>query len=79
VINASQIRAARAVLGLTGQELADKCKISLKTLRRYEAQEGVPVGNTKVLIAIKSFFESAGIEFTGDPLKNPGLTLHLKE
>ena len=66
-------------LGLTGQELADKCEISLKTLRRYEAQEGVPVGNTKVLIAIKSFFESTGIEFTGDPLKNPGVTLYLKE
>lgn len=79
MINASQIRAARAVLGLTGQELADKCEISLKTLRRYEAQVGVPVGNTKVLIAIKSFFESVGIEFTGDPLKNPGVILHLEE
>ena len=79
MINASQIRAARAVLGLTGQELADKCEISLKTLRRYESQEGVPVGNTKVLIAIKSFFESVGIEFTGDPLRNPGVILHLEE
>ena len=78
MINASQIRAARAVLGLTGQELADKCDISLKTLRRYESQEGVPVGNTKVLIAIKAFFESAGIEFTGDPQKNPGVIFHLE-
>ena len=79
MINASQIRAARAVLGLTGQELADKCEISLKTLQRYEAQEGVPIENTKVLIAIKSFFESVGIEFTGDPLKNPGVILHLDD
>jgi len=30
------------------------------------------------LVSIKSALESAGIEFTGDPLVNPGVTLHIK-
>ncbi len=31
-----------------------------------------------VLSEIKSALESAGIEFTGDPLVNPGVTLRIK-
>ena len=50
----------------------------MKILRRYEGQEGVPVGKTKVMVATKTFFESAGIEFTGDPLKNLGVILYLE-
>jgi len=77
MITASQIRGARALLGWTGQELADRCGISLKTLRRYEPQSGIPVGSTKALASIEEVLKNAGIEFTGDPLKNPGVTLHL--
>ena len=29
------------------------------------------------LLKIKNALESQGIEFTGDPLKNPGVILHL--
>jgi hypothetical protein len=41
-------------------------------------QEGIPAGNTLTLVSIKSALESAGIEFTGDPLVNPGVTLRIK-
>jgi len=78
MISASQIRSARALLGWSGEYLADKCEISLKTLRRYEPQDGIPAANTKVLQKIKNVFEDAGIEFTGDPLVNPGVTLNIK-
>ena len=78
MISSSQIRAARALLGWSGEELAAKCDVSLKTLRRYEPQEGVPSGSTATLMRIKSVFEDAGIEFLGDPLLNPGVMLHLK-
>ena len=78
MISSSQIRAARALLGWSGDELAVKCEVSLKTLRRYEPQEGIPSGSTSTLLKIKSVFEEAGIEFTGDPLVNPGVVLHLK-
>ena len=78
MISGRQIRAARALLGWSGQELADECGISLKTLRRYEPQNGIPAGSTKVLESIESVLEGHGIVFTGDPLVNPGVVLNLK-
>jgi ribosome-binding protein aMBF1 (putative translation factor) len=76
MISGRQIRAARALLGWSGQELADKCGISLKMLRRYEPQNGIPAGNTKVLESIKSVLQSQGIVFIGDPIKDPGVILN---
>ena len=78
MISGRQIRAARALLGWSGQKLADKCGISLKTLRRYEPQNGVPAGSAKVLESIGSVLEGHGIVFTGDPIKDPGVILNLK-
>ena len=77
MISSTQIRAARAMLRWSGQDLADRSGISLKTLRRYEADYGVPNGNARVLLNLQQLFEQAGIEFTGDPLINPGVTLKL--
>ena len=79
MISASQIRAARSILGWNGATLSEKSGVSLKTLRRYEIQEGIPAANTSVLMSIKQCFEDASIEFIGDPLKNPGVILHLKK
>ena len=79
MISGKQIRAARALLDWSGQELADRCDISLKTLRRYEPQDGVPSGSTKVLESIKSVLEGHGIVFSGDPVKNPGVSLNQRD
>ena len=79
MISGKQIRAARALLDWSGQELANKCDISLKTLRRYEPQEGIPSGNTKTLENIKLALEEEGISFSGDPIKNPGVSLNQKD
>ena len=79
MISGRQIRAARALLGWSGQKLADKCGISLKTLRRYEPQNGVPVGSAKVLESIESVLKGYGIVFTGDPIKDPGVILNQKD
>ncbi len=79
MISGRQIRAARALLGWSGQKLADKCGISLKTLRRYEPQNGVPAGSAKVLESIGSVLEGHGIVFTGDPVKDPGVILNQKD
>jgi transcriptional regulator with XRE-family HTH domain len=77
MISSSQIRAARALLGWSGKELAEQSGVGITTLRRYELQEGIPSANTTVLMSIKLFLEQAGIEFTGDPLVNPGVTLRI--
>jgi transcriptional regulator with XRE-family HTH domain len=76
-ITSPQIRAARALLGWSGNELARLSGVGLATIRRYEKEDGLMAANPNVLQAIKNIFEEAGIEFTGDPLVNPGVILHL--
>ena len=78
MLSSNQIRAARALLGWSGTDLADLSGVGITTLRRYELQRGIPSANTSVLMMIKQTLESAGIEFTGDPLVNPGVTLRIK-
>jgi transcriptional regulator with XRE-family HTH domain len=78
MLSSSQIRAARALLGWSGTDLAEKSGVGITTLRRYELHKGIPSANTNVLLALKDTLEQAGIEFTGDPLVNPGVTLRIK-
>ena len=61
------------------EKLADKCGISLKTLRRYEPQNGIPAGSTKVLESIESVLKGHGIVFTGHPVKDPGVILNQED
>ena len=78
MISSKQIKAARMLLGWKGQDLADKSGVGVATLRRYEAQEGVPNANVFVIKAIKDCLESEGIVFSGDPVKSPGVSLNQK-
>ena len=77
MISICQIRAARAILGWSANTLSKESGVGVATIRRYEIQEGLPRGNFQKVIKIKNALESQGIEFTGDPLKNPGVILHL--
>ena len=78
MVSSSQIKAARAMLGWSAIELANRSGVGSASIKRYEVQDGVPVANTKNLMSIRNALEEAGIEFTGDPLVNPGVTLHIK-
>ena len=75
MISSRQIKAARALLSWKGQDLADKSGVGVATLRRYEAQDGIPNANKFVIKAIKTCLEEAGIIFSGDPLTDPGIKL----
>ena len=66
------------MLGWSAIELANRSGVGSASIKRYEVQDGVPVANTKNLMSIRSVLEEAGIEFTGDPLVNPGVTLLIK-
>jgi transcriptional regulator with XRE-family HTH domain len=77
VINVLQIKAARALLGWTAVQLAEKAGMSSATVKKYELQRGIPIASTRLLMQLKTAFENAGIEFTGDPMVNPGVTLHI--
>jgi transcriptional regulator with XRE-family HTH domain len=75
MISSRQIKSARMLLGWKGQDLADKSGVGITTLRRYEAQDGMPNANKFVIKAIKTCLEEAGIIFSGDPLTDPGVKL----
>ena len=79
MISSRQIKAARMLLGWKGKDLADKSGVGITTLRRYEAQDGIPNANKFVLKAIKSCLEGVGIVFSGDPIKDPGVSLNQKD
>ena len=79
MISSKQIKAARMLLGWKGKDLADKSGVGITTLRRYEAQEGIPSANKFVLKAIKSCLEEAGVVFSGDPVETPGVSLNQRD
>jgi len=79
MITSEQIRASRALLGWTAQALADASGVGVATIRRYELKNGVPGGTVERLVKLQVALEQAGIEFTGDPNTNPGVTLHLNK
>jgi transcriptional regulator with XRE-family HTH domain len=79
MISSEQIKAARALLGWSAVELSKASGVGLTTIRRYELSSGVPQANISRLILLRHALEQAGIEFTGDPNTNPGVTLHLNK
>jgi transcriptional regulator with XRE-family HTH domain len=60
-INAAQVQAARALLEWNQADLAAAAKISLPTVKRYEAGIRTPI--PPILTAIRRALETAGIEF----------------
>ena len=78
MITSSQIKAARALLGWTVQELADKSSLGFTTIVRMESSEGVPASQVKTLEAVKKILELSGIEFIGSPEDGPGVRLFKK-
>jgi transcriptional regulator with XRE-family HTH domain len=66
VITAAQLRAARALLGIDQRELAQRCGLSLPTIQRMEASDGVIRGNVDSLMKLVEALAIAGIELIGD-------------
>src|SRR5437868_6760012 len=69
-----QYRAARGWLRWSQQELADRAKVALSTLKDFENRTRKPIPNK--LAAIKGALEAAGIEFTDGDV--PGVRLRKK-
>jgi transcriptional regulator with XRE-family HTH domain len=66
MITAGQMRAARALLGLDQRGLAERSGLSLPTIQRMEASDGVIRGNVDSLMKLTSALTAAGIELIGD-------------
>jgi transcriptional regulator with XRE-family HTH domain len=72
MITAAQLRAARALLGIDQRELAQRCGLSLPTIQRMEASEGVIRGNVDSLVKLVDALAGAGIELIGEGVTSGG-------
>lgn len=72
MITAAQMRAARALLGIDQQTLADLSGVSLPTIQRMEASQGNVRGVIDTLIKVVDALNAAGIELIGDNVKSDG-------
>lgn len=78
MVSGLQIRAARALLGITSPELSERSGVSRPTIQRLESVDGIPPSRGSTLERVKQALEAEGIEFIGDPITSPGVRLHAR-
>jgi len=66
MITAGQLRASRALLGIDQRRLAKSAGLSLPTIQRMEASEGVIRGNVDSLMKLVGALDALGIELITD-------------
>jgi transcriptional regulator with XRE-family HTH domain len=66
MITAAQLRAARALLGIDQRKLAKLSGLSLPTIQRMEASDGVIRGNVDSLMKLVAALDAGGIELISD-------------
>jgi len=66
MISSAQLRAARSLLGIDQRKLAERCGLSVPTIQRMEASEGVIRGNVDSLMKLVAALNAAGIELIGE-------------
>ena len=78
MIEAAQIKAARALLGIGQVELSELAGVGITTLKRIESSDEI-TGSARTLWKIQTALEAAGVEFIpADDEKGPGLRLKHK-
>jgi len=75
MITGNQIRVARFALRWSVQQLSEQTGVPTRTLKRIEAEDGVPTAGAKTIQALQITLESAGIEFIGSPDDRPGIRI----
>ena len=78
MITSGQIKAARALLGITATKLAEISEVAYTTVVRMESSNGIPSGQVKTLDAVQRALEEAGIEFIGTPEAGAGVRWRLE-
>ena len=82
MISASQLRAARALLGIDQRTLAAQAGVSLPTIQRMEASRDEHVrGVVSTLAKIVAALDAAGVELIGNeqPSQGRGRGVRLRE
>ncbi len=81
MISATQMRAARAMLGIDQKALAELAGVSLPTIQRMESSPGNVRGMVDTLTKIVEALDDAGIELIGNeqPSQGRGRGVRFKE
>jgi transcriptional regulator with XRE-family HTH domain len=66
MITSAQLRASRALLGIDQRQLAELSGLSVPTVQRMEASDGVVRGNVDSLMKLVSALDAAGIELIAE-------------
>jgi transcriptional regulator with XRE-family HTH domain len=66
VLTAAQMKAARALVGMEQKTLAELSGVSLPTIQRMEASNGVVRGVIETLMKVMGALEAAGVEFINE-------------
>jgi transcriptional regulator with XRE-family HTH domain len=74
-VSIRQVKAARALLAWSQEELALAANVSIPTVKRLEAQDGPLGGRTETGDKIEAALEKAGIEFIDENGGGPGVRL----
>jgi transcriptional regulator with XRE-family HTH domain len=74
-LTSSQIRAARALLRWSAEELARQTLLSVATIRRAELTEGSTSMTATNDMAVRRALEAAGVEFIDENGGGPGVRL----
>jgi predicted transcriptional regulator len=73
MITAPQLRAARALLGIDQVVLAERAQLSVPTIQRMEASEGLIRGNVDSLTKVVRALEDLGIELISEGSSSSGV------
>ena len=78
-LTGGQIRAARALLRWSAEDLAEQSAIGVTTIRRAELIEGETSMTAANDLAIRRTLETAGIEFIDENGGGPGIRLRQRQ
>jgi predicted transcriptional regulator len=70
MMTAGQLRAARALLAIDQKRLADLSGVSLPTIQRMEASDGVVRGTVETLTKVVEALNRAGVDLIGDEARS---------
>ena len=75
MITVAQLRAARALVGWSQPELAERSGVGIATIRRMEGARGLPKTTAKNVWKVQQAIEDAGVLFIDENGGGPGVRL----
>jgi DNA-binding XRE family transcriptional regulator len=78
-VSISQVKAARALLTWSQEELAAAAELSIPTIKRLEAYDGALGGRHETGTKIRLALETAGVEFIDENGGGPGVRLRKRQ